>query len=258
MTYTKDFSIIVPVWRGAIKFLPKLFDSIPERDGIEIIVVDNSKEPVSREEIKSDRNIIFLHSAPERHAGGSRNDGMDVAKGKWLLFADADDGIERGKRILEDHADFVAADLVELFFGDLEEILAAIEDGSAFDDGVGRQDTHDGLGGNRFAGSGFPDDAKGLAFIEVKGDAADGLDDAMVRLEGNREVIDLDYLFFFFSHYCSPPFKVGLSASRRPFPKRLNEIINKEMMMAGQMTSIGRLERLAWLSARRTPKESVP
>lgn len=91
MTYTKDFSVIVPVWRGAIKFLPKLFDSIPEKDGIEIIVVDNSKEPVSREEIQSDRDIIFLHSAPERHAGGSRNDGMDVAKGKWLLFADADD-----------------------------------------------------------------------------------------------------------------------------------------------------------------------
>lgn len=91
MTYTKDFSIIVPVWRGAIKFLPKLLGSIPERDGIEIIVVDNSKEPVSREEIQSDRDIIFLHSAPERHAGGSRNDGMVVAKGKWLLFADADD-----------------------------------------------------------------------------------------------------------------------------------------------------------------------
>ena len=91
MTYTKEFSIIVPVWRGAIKFLPKLFDSIPNRDGIEIIVVDNSKEPVSREEIQSDRDIIFLHSAPERHAGGSRNVGMDTARGKWLLFADADD-----------------------------------------------------------------------------------------------------------------------------------------------------------------------
>lgn len=68
-----------------------LFDSIPKRDGIEIIVVDNSKEPVSREEIKSDRDIIFFHSAPERHAGGSRNVGMDAAHGKWLLFADADD-----------------------------------------------------------------------------------------------------------------------------------------------------------------------
>lgn len=89
--YYKDFSVIVPVWRGAIKFLPKLFDSIPEKEGIEIIVVDNSKDPVRREEIDSPREIIFLHSAPERHAGGSRNDGMAAAKGKWLIFADADD-----------------------------------------------------------------------------------------------------------------------------------------------------------------------
>ena len=89
--FSKDFSIIIPVWRGAIKFLPKLFDSIPNKDGIEIIVVDNSKEPVSRDEIKSHREITFLHSAPDRHAGGSRNDGIAAAKGKWLIFADADD-----------------------------------------------------------------------------------------------------------------------------------------------------------------------
>lgn len=91
MKYTKDFSIIIPVWRGAISFLPKLFDSIPENDGIEIIVVDNSNEPVRKEEIDSKRKITFLHSAPERHAGGSRNDGVATANGKWLLFADADD-----------------------------------------------------------------------------------------------------------------------------------------------------------------------
>ena len=91
MNYSKDFSVIVPTWRGAIKYLPRLFDSIPESDRIEIIVVDNSVEPVNREEIDSKRTITLLHSAPERHAGGSRNEGIRVARGKWLLFADADD-----------------------------------------------------------------------------------------------------------------------------------------------------------------------
>lgn len=91
MIYTKDFSVIVPTWRGAIKFLPRLFDSIPDKEGIEIIVVDNSKDPVNREDIESEREITLLHSAPVRHAGGSRNDGMKVARGKWLLFADSDD-----------------------------------------------------------------------------------------------------------------------------------------------------------------------
>lgn len=91
MVYSKDFSIIIPVWRGAIQFLPKMIDSIPDNEGIEIIVVDNSKEPVKSEEIDSTREVSLLHSAPERHAGGSRNDGIAVAKGKWLLFADADD-----------------------------------------------------------------------------------------------------------------------------------------------------------------------
>lgn len=91
MTYTKDFSVIVPTWRGAIKYLPKLFDSIPDEERIEIIVVDNSLEPVSRTEIDSNREFILLHSDYNRHAGGGRNDGIIAANGKWLLFADSDD-----------------------------------------------------------------------------------------------------------------------------------------------------------------------
>jgi len=91
MAYSKDFSVIVPVWRGAIKFLPKLFDSIPEKEGIEIIVVDNSEVPVQREEIDSPRDVVFLHSAYDCHAGGARNEGINHAQGKWLIFSDADD-----------------------------------------------------------------------------------------------------------------------------------------------------------------------
>lgn len=90
-SYSKDFSVIVPVWRGAIRYIPKLIESIPQREGIEIIVVDNSKEPVNRKEILSDREFVFLHSSYERHAGGSRNDGIAASHGKWLIFADADD-----------------------------------------------------------------------------------------------------------------------------------------------------------------------
>lgn len=89
--YSKDISVIVPCWRGAIKFLPKLLSTIPENEEIEIIIVDNSRIPVSREEIDSERAFKLLHSAPERHAGGSRNEGISSATGKWLIFADADD-----------------------------------------------------------------------------------------------------------------------------------------------------------------------
>lgn len=85
------FSVIVPCWRGAIGSLPRLLSSIPQNDIIEVILVDNSKESFNKEEIESNCNFSLFHSAPERHAGGSRNDGMDAAKGEWLIFSDADD-----------------------------------------------------------------------------------------------------------------------------------------------------------------------
>lgn len=85
-----DFSIIIP-HRNSVHYLPKLFSSIPNSDRIEIIIVDNSFEPVTKDAIGVNRNYILLHSAPERGAGGARNVGIEHANGKWLLFLDADD-----------------------------------------------------------------------------------------------------------------------------------------------------------------------
>lgn len=90
-----ELSIIIPVWRGALPFLPKLLETIPQNEDIEVIVVDNSKEPLVREEINSLRKIVLMHSDTNRHAGGSRNAGVCAAKGKWIVFADADDYFTR-------------------------------------------------------------------------------------------------------------------------------------------------------------------
>lgn len=88
-----DFSVIIP-HRNSLRFLPKLFSSIPESDKIEVILVDNSPTPVTKEQIIESgvkRNFELLYSAPLRGAGGARNEGIEHATGKWLLFLDADD-----------------------------------------------------------------------------------------------------------------------------------------------------------------------
>ena len=90
-----DFSIIIPQ-RNSIKTLGRLFDSIPLTDRIEIILVDNSPTPITKEEVGIDRDYDLYWAAPERFAGGARNVGVEHAHGKWLLFADADDYFSEG------------------------------------------------------------------------------------------------------------------------------------------------------------------
>ncbi len=89
-TYQKDFTVIIPQ-RNSIATLGRLFETIPESDRIEIIVVDNSPVPITKEDIGIDREYDLFWAAPQRCAGGARNVGIEHAHGKWLLFADADD-----------------------------------------------------------------------------------------------------------------------------------------------------------------------
>lgn len=90
-----QFSIIIP-HRNSVQYLPKLFSSIPDRNDLEIIVVDNSPTPVTKEDIHVERNYTLLYSPVERYAGGARNVGLDYANGKWILFLDADDYFAEG------------------------------------------------------------------------------------------------------------------------------------------------------------------
>ena len=88
------FSIIIP-HKNTPKLLQRCLDSIPQRDDLEVIVVDDNSDIgiVDFDDFpgkdRQDTTIIFDKSG--KGAGRARNIGLEHAKGDWLLFADADD-----------------------------------------------------------------------------------------------------------------------------------------------------------------------
>ena len=88
------FSFIIP-HRNIPILLERCIDSIPKREDSEIIIVDdNSDEDVLSylTNIESRHlNTFFIKNDHFKGAGFARNIGIDVARGKWLLFIDADD-----------------------------------------------------------------------------------------------------------------------------------------------------------------------
>ena len=105
----KDFSIIIP-HKNIPKLLQRSLDSIPQRDDLEVIVVDDNSDPTIVDfnnfpgKDRPDTTVIFDKSG--KGAGRARNIGLEHAKGKWLLFLDADDFFNYCIRdILDDYKD---------------------------------------------------------------------------------------------------------------------------------------------------------
>lgn len=85
-----NYSVIIPHGQS-LDTLSRAIDSVPSREDIEVIVVDNSKVSINKEEVKATREYSLYYSNPCRHAGGARNEGIIHSKGQYLLFLDADD-----------------------------------------------------------------------------------------------------------------------------------------------------------------------
>ena len=85
-----NYSVIIPHY-NSLDVLPRAIDSIPERDDIEILVVDNSSTPINSKLFPSRKNVHIYYSRNGQGAGAARNIGLLHAKGRWLLFLDADD-----------------------------------------------------------------------------------------------------------------------------------------------------------------------
>ena len=88
------FSIIIP-HRDCPDLLQRCLDSIPVREDIQIIVVDDNSNPAVVDfnhfpgQDRDDIKIVLTKEG--KGAGYARNVGIELAKGKWFLFLDADD-----------------------------------------------------------------------------------------------------------------------------------------------------------------------
>jgi glycosyltransferase involved in cell wall biosynthesis len=88
-----DYSIIIP-HRDSPDLLIRLLDTISKSANFQIIIVDdNSGIQVRKklQDLKLNNNIEIIFSNTSNGAGSARNIGIQKAKGKWVLFADADD-----------------------------------------------------------------------------------------------------------------------------------------------------------------------
>ncbi len=88
------FSIIIP-HKNIPTLLERCVASIPDRKDIQIIVVDdNSEQKFDAQEIKKlciNCLFNFVQIQESKGAGKARNEGLKIALGQWIFFADADD-----------------------------------------------------------------------------------------------------------------------------------------------------------------------
>lgn len=93
MEYKYTYTFIIPHKDTPI-LLYRCLSSIPQRKDIQIIIVDDNSQKENLKDIQehiSGNNIEIITLDHSKGAGYARNVGISKAKGKWLLFTDADD-----------------------------------------------------------------------------------------------------------------------------------------------------------------------
>ena len=108
------------------------------------------------------------------------------------LASDRQHRVEAGHRLLEDHADVVAADVAHRALGQRQEIAALEPDRAG--DLAGRlgDEAQDRVRGDGLAAAALADDRQRLAFLDLEGDAVDGAVDAVRGPEMGLQILDVE------------------------------------------------------------------
>lgn len=89
-----NYSIIIP-HHNIPELLDRCLRSIPKRDDVQIVVVDDCSDIKYQHHIKEIeqkyRHVQFVYNKIGGGGGRARNTGLSYAVGKYILFADADD-----------------------------------------------------------------------------------------------------------------------------------------------------------------------
>lgn len=106
-----NYSIIIP-HKNIPNLLQRCLDSIPNREDVQIIVVDDNSDPNIVDFDKfpglNRSNVEVIFTKEGKGAGYARNTGIKYVKGKWLLFSDADDYFsENVNRLFDDYENSV-------------------------------------------------------------------------------------------------------------------------------------------------------
>ena len=117
-----NYSIVIP-HKNIPDLLVRCIRSIPERDDIQVIVVDDNSDDADvylekyPELSRPDTEVHFTKEG--KGAGYARNVGLRYVKGKWVLFADADDFFLPNWTITIDQYLESDADIVLFRIGDI-------------------------------------------------------------------------------------------------------------------------------------------
>lgn len=114
----KTISVIIPVYNTPPKLIKNCLDSVMSQmtTNHELIIVNDSstqKDTIDFLESVDTRKISLVNHKENKGLGPSRNTGLDLAKGKYVLFLDSDDWLSSSalekldSLIAHSHYDFI-------------------------------------------------------------------------------------------------------------------------------------------------------